>query len=197
MLLVLACCAAPVVASYLTYFVIRPEGRSNFSDLIEARPIPEQLSLTKLNGAALPVSALKGQWLLAVVSGGACDTRCESNLLVQARLRETLGREKDRVDKVWFITDEAQPAAATLAATAGTEVIRVPPLALAQWLQPATGHTLEDHLYIIDPMGQWMMRTPPIPSPQDDPAPSAKLKRDLERLLRASASWDQPGRSAP
>ncbi len=29
MLVVLAVCAAPVVASYLTYFVIRPEARTN------------------------------------------------------------------------------------------------------------------------------------------------------------------------
>jgi hypothetical protein len=36
-------------------------------------------------------------------------------------------------------------------------------------------------------MGQWMMRAPPNPDP-------AKLKRDVEKLLRASASWDLPGR---
>ncbi len=194
MLMVLACCAAPVVASYFTYFVIRPEGRSNYSDLIPARPIPEQLPLTRLSGETIPSRALQGQWLLAVVAGGACDARCENNLTVQARLRETLGREKERVDKVWFITDDAEPTAATLAALSGAEVIRVPHPDLAQWLQPATGQTLEDHLYIIDPMGQWMMRAPPIPSPKQDPAPSAKLKKDMERLLRASASWDQPGR---
>ena len=29
MLLVLAVCTAPVIASYLTYYVIRPEGRRN------------------------------------------------------------------------------------------------------------------------------------------------------------------------
>ena len=30
MLLVLLVCAAPVIASYFTYFVIRPEGRTNY-----------------------------------------------------------------------------------------------------------------------------------------------------------------------
>ena len=34
MLAVLAVCAAPVVASYFTYFVIRPQARSNYSELI-------------------------------------------------------------------------------------------------------------------------------------------------------------------
>jgi hypothetical protein len=66
-------------------------------------------------------------------------------------------------------------------------VLRVPREALAQWLQPELGHALEESLYLVDPMGEWMMRTPPDPDP-------AKLKRDLERLLRASAGWDRPGR---
>jgi hypothetical protein len=36
-------------------------------------------------------------------------------------------------------------------------------------------------------MGRWMMRFP-------ENAQPAKVKRDLYRLLRASASWDRPGR---
>jgi hypothetical protein len=40
---------------------------------------------------------------------------------------------------------------------------------------------------IVDPMGEWMMRVPADPEPM-------RLKRDVERLLRASAGWDRPGR---
>jgi hypothetical protein len=39
-------------------------------------------------------------------------------------------------------------------------------------------------------MGNWMMRFPAGLDIQS----AAKAKRDLDRLLRASASWDQPGR---
>ena len=50
MLAVLLTCAAPVVASYFTYYVIRPEGRRNFGELIDPqRPLPDQ-----------PVQALDG-----------------------------------------------------------------------------------------------------------------------------------------
>ena len=49
------------------------------------------------------------------------------------------------------------------------------------------GAALEEHLYVVDPMGEWMMRMPANPDP-------GKVKRDLERLLRASAGWDKPGR---
>jgi len=190
MLLVLLVCAAPVIASYFTYFVIRPEGRTNYSELIlPTRPLPE-LPFTDLNGTPVKAPALKGQWLLVVVAGAACDTVCEKNLWVQRQLRETLGREKDRLDKVWLITDAAAPRPETLQAigtAAPATVLRVPEAALAQWLAPAAGKALSDHLFIVDPMGEWMMRVPADPEP-------GRLKRDVEKLLRASASWDQPGR---
>jgi hypothetical protein len=43
---------------------------------------------------------------------------------------------------------------------------------------------------VIDPMGNFMMR---FPANMDVPGAS-KAKRDLDRLLKASSSWDQAGR---
>ena len=63
--------------------------------------------------------------------------------------------------------------------------LRVDRTALAQWLQPAFGRALEDHIYIVDPLGNWMMRAPVNPDP-------IKLKKDIERLLRGSAWWNRP-----
>ena len=191
MLLVLLVCAAPVVASYLTYFVIRPEGRTNYSELIQPmRPIPDPFPLVDLQGRPVAAASLKGQWLLVVIAGGACDAVCERQLWIQRQLRETLGREKERLDKVWLINDGAAPRAQTLeAVSAGTPatVLRVSPEALAQWLTPAPGSTLAQHMVVVDPLGNWMMRVPADPDP-------GKLKRDIEKLLRASAGWDKAGR---
>jgi hypothetical protein len=190
MLGLLAVCAAPVVASYFTYFVIRPEGRSNYATLIApARELPA-LPLTELDGTPVPASALTGQWLLVVAASGACDAACEKRLYLQRQLREMTGRDRDRIDKLWLVTDGTAPAAplqAALEAAPSTRMLRVPRDALARWLQPAPGHTLEDHLYIVDPMGGWMMRAPADPDP-------VALERDLDRLLRASGSWDRAGR---
>jgi hypothetical protein len=191
MLLVLLVCAAPVIASYFTYFVIRPEGRTNYSELVQPqRPVPADLPLTDVQGKAVLPASLKGQWLLVTVAGGACDDACEKRLWLQRQLREALGREKDRLDKVWLVHDgvpaRSQTVQAMQAAGAAT-VLTVPAQALSKWLEPAAGKQLEDHFYIVDPLGNWMMRVPPNPD-------AAKLKRDLEKLLRASASWDNAGR---
>jgi hypothetical protein len=191
MLLVLLVCAAPVIASYFTYFVVRPEGRTNYGELIlPQRPMPADLPLADAQGKPVLPETLKGQWLLVVVAGGACDDACEKKLWLQRQLRETLGREKERVDKLWLVHDGVPARANTLQAVqaaGAVSVLSVPGAALSAWLAPAAGKQLEDHFYIVDPLGNWMMRIPP-------DADAAKLKRDLDKLLRASASWDRAGR---
>ena len=199
MFVVLLVCAAPVIASYLAYFgVLRPQGRTNYGELIAPpRPLPASLALSDLQGARVAPQSLPGQWLLVVVAGGACDALCERHLWLQRQLHETLGRDKDRVDKLWLVDDAAAPRTETLtaigaasgaaAALTPATVLRVDRAALAAWLAPAAGQALEDHLYIVDPHGDWMMRVPA----EADPA---KLKRDVEKLLHASAGWDRAGR---
>ena len=190
MILVLLVCASPVVASYFMYYVVRPEGRRNFGELINPqRPLPS-LPTQTLDGKAGELTALKNQWLLLSVAGGACNTRCEQNLYFQRQLRESLGREKERLDRVWLVDDNIPVRPALLPALAAATVLRVPPGGLAQWLEPAPGKRLEDHLYLVDPLGNLMMR---FPADMDAEA-GAKAKRDLDRLLRASSSWDKEGR---
>ena len=190
MILVLLVCASPVVASYFAYYVVRPEGRRNFGELIDPqRPLPTMVTQT-LDGKAGKLTALKNQWLLLSVAGGACDVRCEQNLYFQRQLRESLGREKERLDRVWLVNDETPVRGALLPALAAATVLRVAPDDVAQWLKAAPGKRLQDHLYLVDPLGNLMMRFPA----DMDAAAAAKAKRDLERLLRASSSWDKEGR---
>lgn len=190
MLLVWAVCAAPVVASYFMYYVVRPEGRTNHGDLIQparAMPEPDALPLRNLQGATVLPASLKGQWLLVSVAGGACETTCEKTLYLQRQLRESLGRDKDRIDRVWLVSDGAAVREALMPALQQASVLRVPEADLARWLEPQSGRQLADHLYLVDPRGDWMMR---FPANVD----FAKAKRDLTRLLKASEAWDEAGR---
>ena len=192
MLLVLLVCAAPVIASYFSFYVLRPQGRSNYAALIQpSRSLPA-LALRDLDGQPVAAASLRGQWLLLALGPARCTDACERRLYVQRQLREMLGREKDRLDKLWLVTDSGHVPALLRASLqvggpADVTILHADRAALAQWLEPQSGQALEDHLYLVDPMGEWMMRVPVEPDP-------TRFKRDLERLLRASASWDRPGR---
>lgn len=190
MLGVLLACAAPVIASYFAYYVVRPEGRRNYGELVQPqRPMPA-LAAQALDGSTQPLAALQGQWLLVSVAGGACDAQCQGNLYLQRQLRESLGKDKERVDWVWLVTDGAPIPAAIAPALQPARVLRVDGAALARWLAPALGHALAEHLYVVDPQGHWMLRFPARMDAKD----AVRARRDLDRLLRASASWDPPGR---
>lgn len=179
--------AAPVLASYFTYYVIRPEGRRNYGELIyPLRPLPAFAGVNA-QGQTVPLTSLKHQWLLISVSDGTCNEACQKHLHLQRQLRETLGKEKERLDWVWLRTGAADLSPASQRASV---VLQVDAQQLARWLEPAAGQRLEDHLYVVDPFGNWMMRFPAQIDPQ-------RARRDLSRLLRASSFWDQVGRPAP
>jgi hypothetical protein len=190
MILVMLCCAAPVIASYFTYYVVRPEGRRVYGELIDPqRPLPATQATTP-DGTPTPLRSLKGQWLLVTVADAACDALCEQQLYLQRQLRESLGREKERVDRVWLVSDAAPLPSRLENGLHGATVLRLPAAEIAQWLAPAAGHTLAEHFFVVDPLGNWMMRFPA----RMDREGAGRAKRDLDKLLRASASWDEPGR---
>ena len=193
MLLVLLVCAAPVIASYFTYFVIRPQARTNYGELIlPTRSLPAPAAARRWTGAASTPRSLQGQWLLRGGGPGATATRaCEKRLYMQRQLREMLGRERDRVDKLWLVTDDGRRArGAARGAAGGPGPARAARAARGAGRLAAAGRRPG-------------ARGPPVPRRSDGRVDDARagrcptrpsVKRDLERLLRASASWDQPGR---
>lgn len=193
LLAVLAVCAAPVIASYFTYYVLRPEGRRSYGELINPqRPLPA-IASSAPDGKVAPLTALKGQWLLISVAPASCDADCEKHLYLQRQLRESLGKEKERLDWVWLVTDDGPVRPTLLPALGQATVLRVRGDALGGWLAPAPGRQLHDHLYVVDPLGNWMLRFPAALGT----ASASQAKRDLDRLLRASGGWDKPGRTVP
>jgi hypothetical protein len=193
MLMVLLVCAAPVIASYFTYYVVRPEGRRNFGELIEPMRALPDITVQSLDGRDVSLSSLKDQWLLVSVAGGACADDCQRHLYLQRQILTGLGKDRARTEWVWLISDNTEVPSSLLPGLKEATVLRMAPQALAQWLVPAEGKTMSDHLYLVDPQGMWMMRFPA----QLDTTGALKAKRDMERLLRAAAAWDEPGRDSP
>lgn len=194
MLALMLVCAAPVIASYFMYYVVRPEGRKNYGELIQpAKPLPA-VQVRLLDGTAYALPALQGQWLLVSVASGACNEACQKNIYWTRQLREVMGRDKDRIERVWLVMDDA-PVDARLvpqvhAPVNDAQALRVDAATLKAWLPPANasaGQGIESHIYVVDPYGNLMLRWP---ANMD----ATKAKRDIHNLLRASGSWDQAGR---
>jgi hypothetical protein len=180
--LVVAICAAPVIASYVAYYFVRPSARSNYGTLIDPqRPMPA-LDLKTLDGRPFDSKALLGKWTMLMVAGGACPADCVDRLYHMRQVRLTTGRERDRVERVWLIPDQAPLSTMLMREYDGTGMLRANAAELARWLpqDPAEApDAWEDHIYIIDPLGNLMMRFPLAADPN-------KTKVDLKKLLSAS-----------
>lgn len=172
--LIVALAAAPVAASYLLYYFWAPARTVNYGELIEARPLPD-VPLALADGSPFRLSQLRGKWVLVSLDSGQCDALCDRKLLYMRQLRLTQGKERERVERVWLILDGIAPGAAA-EPYAGTWMVRAD--AALAGLFPTPGKP-SDHIYVVDPLGNVMMRFP------RDPEPRSMIK-DLQRLLKAS-----------
>jgi len=179
--LLIAVCVAPVLASYTAYHWLPPSGRTNYGALVvPQRPVPA-LTLARLDGQPVTAGGFRGAWFLVHVDGGACDAACEKKLWVMRQVRLTAGRDADRVQRAWLIVDGAPLSTTVIREYDGTLFLRARQDELAAFLplpdQP--GARLADHIWLIDPLGNLMLRWP------KDADPS-RMKKDLLRLLKAS-----------
>ncbi len=161
LLLIAAVCVAPAALAWLVYLSGWSLGtRGNYGELLAPRPV---------NGP--PFEALRGKWVLVTFDAPACDAYCERKLYFMRQARRAQGKEMERVERLWVLTEGAAPRGELLAAIEGTRLAR----------RDAEGFpgNVHDHIYIVDPLGNLMMRFP------RDPDPSRIIK-DLQRLLKVS-----------
>lgn len=150
-------CAAPfVLGTAAWFFGWRPGGAANYGELIAPRPVSG-------------MEALRGKWVLVAFDAAACDAYCERKLYFMRQVRRAQGKEMDRVERLWALTDAGKPRPELVAAIEGTRI-----QGLSAFESSAT-----DHIYLVDPLGNLMMRFP------RDPDPSRMIK-DLQRLLKYS-----------
>jgi len=179
--LLLVVCVAPVVGSYTAYYLLPPSGRTNYGALVEPqRPLPA-LALRRLDGTAVQAASLRGSWLMVQVDGGACDAACEKKLWQMRQVRLTTGKDADRVQRIWLIVDDAPLATSVIREYDGTMFLRGRADEAAAFLplSAGPGAKLTDHIWLIDPLGNLMMRWPKDADPN-------RMKKDLIKLLKAS-----------
>ncbi len=174
--LIIALTVAPVAASYLVFYFWPPSGSTNYGELLDPLPLP-QARLMLADGTPFDLARLRGKWVLVTVDSGRCDAYCDKKLLYMRQLRLTQGKDRDRIERVWLISDDAAPDARALAPYPGTWPIRAAGSELLNRF-PAQ-RAASDHIYVIDPLGNLMMRYPRDPDPQ-------RMIKDLTRLLKVS-----------
>lgn len=176
---------APVVAAYIAYFFIQPEGRTNYGALIEPQRDVTDFALTPLAAVAGSVPAkatmanLAGRWVFVVAGPAVCDERCQENLYNIRQVRLTTGDDRERVERLWIVTDERDPAAELLAAHPGLWLARADPHAFAASFPAGETGEPDAHIYLVDPLGHLMMRFPVDADP-------SRIKKDISRLLKVS-----------
>ena len=164
--LLIAVFAIPVVGGWIAYVSGWGSGTaSNYGTLLAPQPM-----------AAAPFATLRGKWVLVQIDRGACEALCEQKLYYMRQVRRAQGRQMNRVERLWIVTDSAAPPAALLAAIEGTHIVRGDAQLAAAF--PAE-RAATDHIYLVDPLGNLMLRFPRDPNP-------ARIVKDLERLLKYS-----------
>jgi hypothetical protein len=132
--------------------------------------------------APLAPETWRGKWTLLYVGDGRCDGSCRAALTLMRQTRLALNKDMTRVQRVFLATgnccdraylDAEHPGLVVALADndAGAALLAAFPDA-----QPEVG----GFIYVIDPLGNLMMRHLP------QPPPAEGLLEDLRKLLKLS-----------
>lgn len=173
-----ALAAAPFVAALIAHLVWQPGRQTNYGELLLPERLPET-ALAGADGRAFRLSDLKGKWVMLHIDGASCLAYCQKKLFYLRQVRLALGKDMDRVERVWLIDDQVTLDALLGREYLGTHYVRAAGSPLLALFPAASSR--HDHIYLVDPQGNLMLRFP------KDPDPS-RMKKDLDRLLRASGA---------
>jgi cytochrome oxidase Cu insertion factor (SCO1/SenC/PrrC family) len=184
LLLLGAISLAPFVGSLLLYYFWKPQNFTNYGELIGAKPLAG-LTIPARDGKLFRIDDWRGKWILLMADSGNCDDYCQSKLYVMRQIRLTQGKDQQRIERVWLIPDGVRPPPDIDSEYRGTHAILT---ATDDFLVrlPATD-SRRDHIYVIDPFGNLMMRFPRNVDPQ-------RMKKDIDRLMKISGGWVQSGK---
>lgn len=179
--LVILICALPLILSYVTYYVIKPTSRTNYGTLLDPRlyPIPRLNSVLQ-GGGPEELSEFKGKWVMLQVSSSNCQAPCQNGLFAMRQLRLMQGKDMDRIERVLLITDNQPMETSLIRQYDGVHILRADSGPVNAWLPVEQGETVQDRLYLIDPLGNLMMR-------YNVDADPNKVKKDIIKLLKASS----------
>lgn len=175
-LLLLALMCAPVVISYTLYFLeYRPESK-HYGDLIPVVKVTGKAT-NQADNTILRMKDLHGKWVLVTVDSGSCDEACQQKLYFMRQVRLVQGKEKHRIERLWLINDDVVPDAELTKQFEGTFFVNAKDSEILSFID--TKEIQTKHIYLIDPIGNLMMRFP-------ENVDGTKMGHDIKRLLHVS-----------
>lgn len=175
-LLLIGVFVVPVIAAWIAYFGWRPAAHSNYGTLLNVTPLAHMTGVS-VDGQPYDLAALRGKWVMVHLGGGSCDAACRQQLYLMRQTRIAQGKAQSRIERLWVVDDAAQPDASLLAEHPGLLVWR--PADAAFVAQFPAGDARASHIYLLDPLGNVMLRFPANPDPK-------RMMKDLKLLLKAS-----------
>jgi hypothetical protein len=160
----------PVATAFCLYYGAnwRPLGQTNHGELITpTRALPAE------------ATALRGKWSLVYIGNGRCDEACRNALIFGRQTRLSLNQDMKRVARVFLVTGDCCDRAYLSTVQAGLEVVEVADPANSALLAAFPATDRANSLYIVDPLGNLVMRYDVRQSPNG-------LLSDLQKLLKLS-----------
>lgn len=169
----------PLFLAMLMYFNPRwfmLPGGGHHGELIDpARPLAA-FAATSREGRALPSDLLHGRWTLLYWGAAGCDLACEADLFKMRQVRLSLGRDRTRVQTVYLSGEPDGLPERLLNRYTQLTVARLESGgAFAEQLAAYP----KNSVYVVDPLGNLMMRYP-------GDAFSRDMLKDLKKLLKLS-----------
>ncbi|MEM8815507.1 MAG: hypothetical protein AAGE85_06750 [Pseudomonadota bacterium] len=180
LMLIAAVFLGPLALATWLYYggaAMQPEGRTNHGLLLE--PITNLRVAAPDSGLHALQPAGEERWQLAYAYAARCGDECRNGLYTIRQVRLMLGREMERVERVFLHGDAALDTLFLEAEHSGLVTLGEASLAalLAGKLPAGAGG---NGYYLIDPLGNLVLYFPPGIEPRD-------MVSDIKRLLRLSS----------
>ena len=159
----------------------RPNATVNNGTLVEPTRSVFAAGLTHLDGRTYGADFFRQGWTLVLIGSTPCRDRCEMRLAKMRQARLALGKDMDRVRRLYAALKMSEPArvAELQRAHPGLNMARANP----QWLTPfkldTGGPDETSGIYLVDPEGRLMMH-------YAEEVAAEGILRDLQRLLKIS-----------
>jgi len=174
----------PYVAA-MTYYLagdrLPDVQTSNRGELVVPVQSLGSLEFDLLQGDTASINDYEGKWLVLSIAGSVCGDSCLHNLYMMRQVRKALAKDRFRVSRAMLFSGATESLQGVISDYEGTDVWLGPQESISNLIAivDTENQGVDGRLYIIDPLGNVMMRYKPDTDPKD-------LLKDLQRLMKVS-----------